>query len=105
MKLKVINLENKDVGEIDLDDGVFAAPIRKDLLARMINYQLAKRRQGTHKTKTRGEINGSTARPLSRSSKRVRAGHVPGSTRARPEIARACATPTLWTAVRATMVD
>ena len=29
MKLKVINLENKDVGEIDLDDGVFAAPIRQ----------------------------------------------------------------------------
>ena len=63
MKLKVVNLENKAAGEIDLDDGVFGAPVRKDLLARAVNYQLAKRRQGTHKTKTRGEINGGTARP------------------------------------------
>jgi large subunit ribosomal protein L4 len=75
MKLKVINLDNKNVGEIDLDDSVFAAPIRKDLLARMVNYQLAKRRQGTHKTKTRGEINGSTARPWrQKGTGRARAG-------------------------------
>ncbi|MDE0781502.1 MAG: 50S ribosomal protein L4 [Alphaproteobacteria bacterium] len=75
MKLKVINLDNKDVGEIDLDDSVFATPVRKDLLARMVNYQLAKRRQGTHKTKTRGEINGSTARPWrQKGTGRARAG-------------------------------
>ena len=75
MKLKVINLDNKDVGEIDLDDSIFAAPVRKDLLARMVNYQLAKRRQGTHKTKTRGEINGSTARPWrQKGTGRARAG-------------------------------
>ena len=75
MKLKVINLDNKDVGEIDLDDGIFAAPIRKDLLARIVNYQLAKRRAGTHKTKTRGEINGSTARPWrQKGTGRARAG-------------------------------
>ena len=75
MKLKVLNLENKDSGEIDLDDGIFGAPIRKDLLARAVNYQLAKRRQGTHKTKTRGEINGSTARPWrQKGTGRARAG-------------------------------
>lgn len=75
MKLKVLNLENKAAGEIDLDDGVFGAPIRKDLLARAVNYQLAKRRQGTHKTKTRGEINGSTARPWrQKGTGRARAG-------------------------------
>ncbi|MEK9832901.1 MAG: 50S ribosomal protein L4 [Rhodospirillaceae bacterium] len=75
MKLKVVNLENKAAGEIDLDDGVFGAPIRKDLLARAVNYQLAKRRQGTHKTKTRGEINGSTARPWrQKGTGRARAG-------------------------------
>ncbi len=75
MKLKVINMDNKDVGEIDLDDGVFAAPVRKDLLARMVNYQLAKKRQGTHKTKTRSKINGSTARPWrQKGTGRARAG-------------------------------
>jgi large subunit ribosomal protein L4 len=75
MKLKVVNLENKAAGEIDLDDGVFGAPVRKDLLARAVNYQLAKRRQGTHKTKTRGEINGSTARPWrQKGTGRARAG-------------------------------
>jgi large subunit ribosomal protein L4 len=75
MKLKVVNLENKAAGEIDLDDGIFGAPLRKDLLARAVNYQLAKRRQGTHKTKTRGEINGSTARPWrQKGTGRARAG-------------------------------
>ena len=75
MKLKVLNLENKDAGEIDLDEGIFGAPLRKDLLARAVNYQLAKRRQGTHKTKTRGEINGSTARPWrQKGTGRARAG-------------------------------
>ncbi|MBO22410.1 MAG: 50S ribosomal protein L4 [Rhodospirillaceae bacterium] len=75
MKLKVVNLENEAAGEIDLDDGIFGALVRKDVLARAVNYQLAKRRQGTHKTKTRGEINGSTARPWrQKGTGRARAG-------------------------------
>lgn len=60
MKCKVINLENKAAGDIDLADEVFGAEVRKDLLARMVNWQLAKRRAGTHKVKTRGEISTST---------------------------------------------
>ena len=64
MKCKVINLDNKAAGEIELDDAVFGAPVRKDLLSRMVNYQLAKRRQGTHKTKTVGEISGTGAKPF-----------------------------------------
>ena len=60
MKCKVINLDNKAAGDIDLADEVFGAAVRKDLLARMVNWQLAKRRAGTHKVKTRGEINTST---------------------------------------------
>jgi large subunit ribosomal protein L4 len=75
MKLKVVNLENKAAGEIDLDDGVFAVPVRRDLLARMVNYQLAKRRQGTHKTKTRSEISGTSAKPWrQKGTGRARAG-------------------------------
>lgn len=64
MKCKVIKLDNSDAGEIDLDDAVFGVAVRKDLLSRMVNYQLAKRRQGTHKTKTVGEIAGSTTKPF-----------------------------------------
>ncbi len=64
MKCKVINLDNKAAGEIDLADEIFGVLVRKDLLARMVNYQLAKRRAGTHKVKTRGEIRGSNAKPF-----------------------------------------
>jgi large subunit ribosomal protein L4 len=38
--------------------------MRKDILSRMVNYQRAKRRAGTHKVKTRGEISGTTAKPF-----------------------------------------
>lgn len=64
MKSKVITLDNKAAGDIDLADEVFGAPVRKDILARMVNYQLAKRRTGTAKTKERSEIRGTTAKPF-----------------------------------------
>ncbi|MBT5666534.1 MAG: 50S ribosomal protein L4 [Rhodospirillaceae bacterium] len=64
MKAKVITLENKAAGEINLADEVFAAPVRKDILARMVNYQLAKRRGGNADTKERSEIRGTTAKPF-----------------------------------------
>lgn len=64
MKGNVVTLENKAAGDIDLDESVFGAAIRKDILARMVKYQLAKRRAGTHKVKTRGEISGTTAKPF-----------------------------------------
>jgi large subunit ribosomal protein L4 len=60
MKCPITTLENKTAGEIDLDDAVFGVSLRKDILARMVNWQLAKRRAGTHKVKTRGEVSGST---------------------------------------------
>jgi len=64
MKLKVTSLENKEVGSIDLADDIFALPeVRRDILARMVNWQLAKRRAGTHKTKGVSEIQGTTKKP------------------------------------------
>jgi large subunit ribosomal protein L4 len=60
MKCPVTTLDNKKAGEIDLDDAIFGLPARKDILARVVNWQLAKRRAGTHKVKTRGEVSGST---------------------------------------------
>jgi large subunit ribosomal protein L4 len=64
MKLKVTSLDNKEAGDIDLADEVFGLPeVRRDILARVINWQLAKRRAGTHKTKGVSEISGTTKKP------------------------------------------
>ena len=64
MKHPIIDIANKKVGDIDLDEHVFGAPERPDILSRVVNWQLAKRRSGTHKTKQRAEIKGSTAKPF-----------------------------------------
>jgi large subunit ribosomal protein L4 len=63
MKQQVMTLENKEVGSIDLADEIFGLPVRRDILARMINWQLAKRRAGTHKTKGISDISGTTKKP------------------------------------------
>ena len=63
MKLAVTNLENKKTGEIELAEAVFGLPVRRDILARAVNWQLAKRRQGTHKTKGISDIQGTTKKP------------------------------------------
>ena len=60
MKQKVLNLDNQAAGEIELKDEIFGLTPRADLIQRVIVWQLAKRRAGTHKTKTRGEINRTT---------------------------------------------
>ena len=64
MKVEVKNLSNKAAGKIELDDGVFGVEPRCDILARVVNWQLAKRRAGTHKTRTVSEISGTTAKPF-----------------------------------------
>ena len=63
MKLQVTSLDNKKVGEIDLAEEVFGLPVRKDILARAVNWQLNKRRAGTHKTKGISDIQGTTKKP------------------------------------------
>lgn len=63
MKCPIINLENKKVGDVTLEAGIFGLPKRADILARMVNYQLAKRRQGTHKTKGVSDVSGTTKKP------------------------------------------
>ncbi|MDH3239483.1 MAG: 50S ribosomal protein L4 [Alphaproteobacteria bacterium] len=63
MKVDVIDLDAKNVGSIDLADEVFGADVRTDLLQRCVEWQRAKRRAGTHKTKVVSEISGTTAKP------------------------------------------
>jgi large subunit ribosomal protein L4 len=57
MKLDVQTLDGKKGGSVDLDDAIFGIKeVRADILQRMVKYQLAKRRAGTHKTQSRGEV-------------------------------------------------
>ncbi len=64
MQCDVIDLDNKTVGSLELDETVFGTEVRRDLLVRYVNWQLAKRRAGTHKVKARSEIRGTTAKPF-----------------------------------------
>ncbi|HXI86617.1 MAG TPA: 50S ribosomal protein L4 [Parvularculaceae bacterium] len=56
MKINVLTLDNGKAGSIDLDEAVFGLEPRRDILHRMVVYQLAKRQQGTHKAKPRNEV-------------------------------------------------
>jgi large subunit ribosomal protein L4 len=57
MKQKVLNLDNKSAGEVELSDSIFGLEPRPDLIQRVVVWQLAKRRAGTAKVLTRAEIN------------------------------------------------
>lgn len=56
MKFDVTSLDGVAAGSLEAPDAIFGLEPRQDLIARMIRYQLAKRRAGTHKTKGRAEI-------------------------------------------------
>ena len=56
MDIKVTTLEGKDAGKVSLSDTVFGLEPRDDILQRMVRWQLARKQQGTHKTKGRAEI-------------------------------------------------
>ncbi len=62
MQAEVKTLDNAAAGTIELDEAVFGIEPRTDILHRVVNWQLAKRRAGTHKTKQRAEIRGSGAK-------------------------------------------
>src|SRR5688572_21304179 len=55
-KLNVTDLAGANLGEIDVADDVFAAPVKEHLLWEVVRYQRAARRAGTHDTKTRAEV-------------------------------------------------
>ncbi len=57
MKTKILNLDNKSSGDVELNDSVFGLEPRADLIQRVVIWQLAKRRSGQHKVLTRAEVN------------------------------------------------
>lgn len=75
MKLAVKTLEGKEAGDITLDDAVFGISVRQDIMHTVVNYQLAKRRGGNHKTKQRHEVSGTGNKPhAQKGTGRARAG-------------------------------
>lgn len=57
MDIKVTTLDGKASGKVSLSEEIFGLEPRADLIQRMVRYQLAKRRAGTHDVKNRSEIN------------------------------------------------
>ena len=62
MKHNVKTIDNAAKGSIELADSVFAIAPREDIMARVVKYQLAKRRSGNHKVKSRSEVTRTTAK-------------------------------------------
>jgi large subunit ribosomal protein L4 len=60
MKVDVLKLESGKAGSIDLSDAIFGVEPRKDILHRVVRWQLAKKQQGTHSVLTRSEVSYST---------------------------------------------
>ena len=56
MKAKLKSIGNKKTSDMELSDSVFGITPRKDIIARVVKWQLAKRRAGTHKVRSRSEI-------------------------------------------------
>src|ERR1700709_2960698 len=56
MELKVTTLEGKAAGSVELSDEIFGLEPRKDIIQRCVNWQLAKRQAGTHKTQGRADV-------------------------------------------------
>lgn len=59
----VYNQSREKVSELALEDAIFAAPVKEDLIFATVRYQAARRRQGTHKVKGRAEVRGGGRKP------------------------------------------
>ncbi len=62
MKVSVLDMSGKEVSSVELPASIFEAQVNRDLMHQALVRQLANARQGTHKSKTRGEVNYSTAK-------------------------------------------
>jgi large subunit ribosomal protein L4 len=63
MEVDIITLDKGTAGKADLPDEYFAAAPRPDIMARVVHWQLSKRRAGTHKVKGMAEVSGTTKKP------------------------------------------
>ncbi len=63
MQIEIRTLDGGTAGMAELPDDIFATSPRADIMARVVHWQQAKRRAGTHKTKGMGEVQGTTKKP------------------------------------------
>jgi large subunit ribosomal protein L4 len=63
MEVSVLNISGKSTAKLTLSADVFGQPVRPDIIARVIRWQLAKRRSGNHATKGISQISGTTRKP------------------------------------------
>jgi large subunit ribosomal protein L4 len=63
MKIDITTLDNAAAGSAELPDEIFAVTPRPDIMARVVHWQQARRRAGTHKVKGMGEVSGTTKKP------------------------------------------
>jgi len=63
MQVSLINMAGETVGQVELADAIFAAPVNKPLMHQAMVRQLANARLGTHKTKGRSEVAGGGRKP------------------------------------------
>lgn len=61
--VSVYNMEGKETGKMELNDSIFAVPVNEHLVHRAVVLQLANKRQGTQKAKTRSEVRGGGRKP------------------------------------------
>src|SRR5215472_15635235 len=63
MQVEITTLDRTSAGSAELPDEIFATVPRADIMARVMHWQLAKRRAGTHSTKGMSEVSGTTKKP------------------------------------------
>ena len=63
MQVEITTLDKGTAGSTELPDDIFAATPRNDIMARVVHWQLSKRRAGTHKAKGLSEVQGTTKKP------------------------------------------
>jgi large subunit ribosomal protein L4 len=63
VEVPIRNMAGEEVGQIQLEDTVFAAPINRGLMHQALVRQLSNARTGTHKTKSRSEVRGGGRKP------------------------------------------
>lgn len=63
MQVEITTLDKTSAGSTELPDAIFAAKPRADIMARVVHWQLAKRRAGTHSTKGLNDVQGTTKKP------------------------------------------
>lgn len=73
----ILNIENKKVGTANLNDNIFASPVKESLFYETVKMQLANRRAGTASTKTRANVSGGGVKPWKqKGTGRARAGSI-----------------------------